>query len=111
MISITALESKTVDGVIFNELPTSVFRDTLPRVNRTRTLDGGAVVDHRGFVDGDRTFKIEAELDEPTTDALWSLYRAETLVNISCREGFFTGALADLKADGGRVTLLFWVKE
>ena len=111
MVSISALESKTVDGVFFNELPTSVFRETTPRVSRTPTLDGGAVIDHRGFSDGDRTFKIEAQLDEATTDALWALYRAETLVNISCREGFFTGTMSDLKADGGRVTLLFWVKE
>jgi len=111
MVSITAIESKTVDGVIFNELATSVFRDTNPRVTRTPTLDGGAVIDHRGFIDGDRIFKIEAALDEATTEALWTLYRNETIVHISCIEGFFTGTLAKLKADGGRVTLIFWVKE
>lgn len=111
MVSITTIESKAVDGVSFDELPTSIFRDTIPRVTRTPTLDGGVVVDHRGFADGDRTFKIEALLDETTTDLLWALYRSETLVKISCREGFFTGVLADLKADGGRVSLLFWVKE
>lgn len=111
MVSITTLTAKTVDGVFFNEMPTSVFRDTPPRLTRTATLEGGAVLDHRGFSDGDRTFKINAELDESIADDLWTIHRTETLLNISCREGFFKGSISEMKIDGGRLQMVFLVKE
>jgi len=111
MVSITTIESKTIDGVVFEELPTSAFRDTPPRVSRTATLDGGAVLDHRGFSDGDRALKIEAFIDETTADNLWYMSRNETLLNIACREGFFTGAISEIKIDGGRLKMTFLVKE
>lgn len=111
MVSITTIESKAIDGVLFDESPKSVFRDTPPRVNRTATLDGGAVLDHRGFSDGDRIFKIAAEVTEAIADDLWYMHRNETLLNISCPEGFFTGSIQDLKADGGRLEMVFLVKQ
>ena len=111
MISITTLESKAIDGVLFYELPSSTFRDTPVRMTRTATLDGGAVIDHRGFSDGDRAFEIEANLTEAEADALWYMHRNETLLHISCPEGFFTGAISEIKADGGRLKMTFLAKE
>ena len=111
MVSITAKITASIDGVIFQEKPESEFQSTSARVIRTPTLDGGVVVDHRGFSDGDRTFKIIAELDEDTTSDLWYMHRNLTLLNISCREGFFEGAISDMKADHGLMDLTFLVKE
>lgn len=111
MVSITTLESKAVDGVLFYEKGNSTFRNTPPRVVRTKTLDGGAVIDHRGFCDGDRDFTIFARLDEATATDLWTIHRNETLVNISCIEGFFTGSISDMQIDNGDLRLVFIVKE
>jgi len=110
MISITTLESKAIDGVFFCEMPTSTFRDTPPRLTRTPTLDGGTIIDHRGFSDGDRAFKISAVIDETTANNLWYIHRNETLVNISCREGFFTGAISEMTCDNGKLEMVFLVK-
>ena len=112
MISITTKTTEgTVTGVLFQEAHDSELRNETSRVFRTPTLDGGAVVDHRGFSDGDRTFKIKAKLDEDTADDLWYLFRTETLLNISCSEGFFEGAISDMKAPNGNLELTFLVKE
>jgi hypothetical protein len=111
MISITTLESKAIDGVLFDELPSSAFRNTPARLTRTATLDGGAVLDHRGFSDGDRSLKIEANVDETTADNIWYLHRNETLLHIACAEGFFTGSISEIQADGGRLKMTFLVKE
>ena len=80
-------------------------------MTRTATLDGGAVIDHRGFSDGDRAFEIEANLTAAEADALWYMHRNETLLHISCPEGFFTGAISEIKADGGRLKMTFLAKE
>lgn len=111
MISITTIESKAIDGVLFYELPGSAFRNTPPRLTRTATLDGGAVLDHRGFSNGDRAFEIEATIDKTTADNLWYMHRNETLLHIACAEGFFTGSISQMKVDGGRLKMTFLVKE
>lgn len=111
MVSITTLESKTTDGVLFYENADSIFKNTPPRVVRTATLDGGAVIDHRGFCDGDREFTILASLDEQTAADLWTIHQSETIVNISCIEGFFKGAISECNVDNGKLRLIFLVKE
>jgi len=110
MVSITTKEVETIDGVFFYELKTSKFRDTPARVRRTKTLDGGCVIDHRGFSDGDRKFDIKAFLDEDTADDLDNIYRNQTIVNISCREGFFEGAISRMSVDNGDLNMTFLVK-
>ena len=110
MISITTIAVGDPDGVLFYENIDTVLMDTPPRVSRSATLDGGSVVDHRGFCDGDREFKIKAQLTEDQAEDLWNIYRSETLVNISCGEGFFQGAISRMKLDGGRLEMTFLVK-
>jgi len=111
MISITAIQTGTVDGVIFEEIPNSQLRNESARVIRSRALDGSVVIDHRGFVDGDRTFRIQAILDEDIADDLWYLHRNETLLNLSCSEGFFQGAISQMQDQNGTLDLTFLVKE
>lgn len=110
MVSITTITTGDPDGVLFYEDPDSVFQDTEPRVSRSATLDGGSTIDHRGFCDGDREFKIKAQLSADQSEDLWSIYRNETLVNLSCKEGFFQGAISRMAIDGGRLEMTFLVK-
>ena len=48
----------------------SAFKDLVPRVTKTKTLDGGVVYDHRGMVTADREFNIRAVINEAQTAAL-----------------------------------------
>jgi len=110
MISISAVETGTVNVVLFYEDDTSELRTESARVSRSKALDGTVVVDHRGFVDGDRTLKINATLNQDVADDLWYLFRNETLLNLACSEGFYQGAISELKEIGGKAEILFLVK-
>ena len=111
MVSISTIEVTTDGEVEFEELPTSIFRATPARVVKAQTLDGDVVIDHRGFVTGDQEFTIKAKLDETTSDKLWNIYKTQTLVDLSCKEGFFRGVISDMQIDNGELNLTFFVKE
>ena len=112
MVVISLIESAENDFVTFEELPDSDFRNTPARVSRTMTLDGGAVIDHRGFYDADRRFDIKARLDDQEKeDLLWSIYLNNIFVNLACREGFFKGAISKMELKFGEVNFTFLVKE
>lgn len=110
MISITSLTGLS-EGVIFQELDSSEFKKVTPRVTKSKTLDGGVSIDHRGVVDGDREFRIRATIDEIIEAALQNINKNETYVNISCPAGFFLGVIAYLDTDNGILDMEFWVKE
>jgi hypothetical protein len=110
-ITITTIDTQENGHIAFNALPDSDFRSTSVRVSRTPTLDGGSVIDHRGFTDGDRSFEIRADLSEAEADLLWYMYRAFNLVRISCKEGVFSGVISEMKDETGLVTFTFLVKE
>ena len=109
MVSITS-RTGTSDGVIFQELPSSRFKEITPRITKSKTLDGGVYIDHRGVVEGDREFDIRARLDEEES-ALELLHKNETLVNIACVQGFFLGAISYLSIDNGELDMTFWVHD
>ena len=111
MISISTIEATTDGEVDFEELPTSIFRATPARVVKAQTLDGDVVIDHRGFVTGDQEFTIKANIDETTADKLWAIYKANTFIYLSCKEGFFKGVMSNMKVDNGELNLTFFVKE
>ena len=69
MVSITS-RTGTSEGVIFAELPSSKFKKVEPRITKSRTLDGGVYIDHRGVVEGDRELEIRARLDADQAAAL-----------------------------------------
>jgi hypothetical protein len=110
MVSITS-RTGTSAGVIFQELPSSKFKRIEPRVTKSRTLDGGVYIDHRGVAEGDRVFEIKARLDQETAAALELLHKNETLVNIACLQGFYLGAISYLEIDNGEMDLTFWVHD
>jgi hypothetical protein len=110
MVSITS-RTGTSAGVIFQESPKSKFKRVEPRITKSRTLDGGVYIDHRGVAEGDRVFEITARLDKDTADALELLHKNETLVNIACLQGFYLGAIAYLEIDNGELAMTFWVHD
>lgn len=110
MVSITSLTGSN-DGVIFEELTESTFKKIQPRIAKSMTLDGGVFIDHRGVANGDREFSIKAILDETTAAALQNLHENETLVNISCIQGFYLGAISYLAIDNGNLDMTFWVSD
>ena len=108
MISITS-KTGSSEGVIFDELPGTKFKDLSPRVTKSKTLDGGVVYDHRGMVTADREFNIRALLSKVQTEALQTIIENETYVNLACEEGFFEGVISRAKINAGNLDLDFWV--
>lgn len=112
MISISKITQATQNGsLIIWESKKSKIRDAAARVSRTATLDGGAVIEHLGFSDGDRSFEISAKLSQSQSEVLWSIFTNQTFLNISTEDGFFYGSIERCKVDNGIAKLTFLVKE
>lgn len=105
-------QTQDADGIIIiKENPDrSVIYNSSPRVSRIATLDGGCVIDHKGYSDSDRTFDIRAELEESDALIVWGM-KSETLLNISTREGFFSGVISRIQTDNGELILQLLTKE
>jgi hypothetical protein len=110
MISITSITGST-NGVIFNEKDTSDLYETEVRATKSKTLDGGVSIDHRGFVSADNDMRISAQVDAATETALKALFENETYLNLSCKTGFYKGIIAQLSARDGDINLTFWPSE
>ena len=111
MIGINTVVTQTNGSIVIYELAKSSFRESTARVQRTATLDGGVVLNHNGFSNGDSTFRILARLSEADSDIVWDLYALGTNVYLSCPEGYFLGAMKSLNIDNGDMVLTFLVKE
>lgn len=98
------------DAIVINEMNNSKLYDGAARVSRTKTLDGSVVIDHRGVVAGDRTINIKCELTADEETILRALFENETIVNISTKDGFFSGAIERMRGDHGDIELNFLIK-
>lgn len=101
----------TVGAIIFRCKPESDVYVSQPRVKRTATLDGGAVIDHQGYSVGDRTIEIKAQISETEAAAVWALHEDATYLILHTWAGSFYGAISDLRIDRGDMRLTFLVKE
>lgn len=82
------------------------------RVQRTATLDGGAVINDTGYAAADRTLKIVAEqVGEAVFAAVARLVRSYSQIVVATRDGVFVGAPDNLRIDGGRLVLSVLVTE
>lgn len=89
-----------------NALPSQNVGDTRRRVNRTATLDGGAVVNDSGYSEADRT--IDLKWKPGTVDYEYTverLVRFYPRVNISIRSGFYEAAVESYKPTPTESTL------
>lgn len=101
----------SIGAVIFKYRPDSDVYVSQPRVRRTATLDGGAVIDHQGYAVGDRTIEVRARVSEAEAANLWTLFKAATYLILHTIEGSYYGAISDLRIDRGDMRLTFLVKE
>lgn len=99
MIGISTTTANTSGAMVIHERRTSSLKQYRPRVSRTATLDGGAVIVHGGFSHGDRTLNVQADMSRTQVDALIALVQTETLLNISLPDGFFSGSIDNISAD------------
>ena len=111
MISISTIDQNAFGVIVISEDPASTLEDSEARITRTDTLDGGTVVDHRGFFDGDRTFEIQAKLSESDMAVLKALFEDQTFLNMSTRLGVFEVVIRRLRADGGQMQMTVLIKE
>lgn len=101
----------TTGAIIFDLRGDSEVYVSQPRVKRTATLDGGAVIDHQGYSAGDRTIEVRARLTAEKAEQIWSMHKDETLLMVHTHEGSYYGAISDLRLDRGDMRLTFLTKE
>lgn len=108
--SLTNIVSDTDGAIVIRPGPKSEIYSATPRVSRTATLDGGAIINHFGFCDADRTIKITGKIAEADAGKLWTLVKAATFLNLATADGVFYGAISSIKNNGGAVEFQFLVK-
>lgn len=110
MIGISTTTGNTAGAVVIYEKPDSETENYPARVQRHATLDGGAVITHLGFAHGDRTLRIQADITEADAEILKNIHQTETSVNISIKDGFFSGAIDELNVRGGRLDMTILIE-
>ena len=81
------------------------------RISRVATLDGGAVINHDGFSESDRSLRIKALLNKTCSDLLWNIFTTETMLQLSMEEGFYLMAIERMNIDNGKLSATILIKE
>jgi len=110
MISISSVTQNVTGAVIINESLTSAFNTNTARVSRTATLDGGSVITHSGYSDGDRTLSVYARISEAQANILWAIFRSETFVLVSIPDGLYYAAIQRVRTDNGDLSMTILIK-
>jgi hypothetical protein len=110
-LSKTTQSTESNASIIIKEKARSKIRDAGARVSRSGTLDGGAVIEHLGFDNGDRQMDIYSQESESVCNKLWNMFTGETFINISCVDGFFYGVIDRLAVDNGSVKIKLLIRE
>lgn len=97
--------------VLIDESAASRLHDTSARVSRTKTLDGGVVIQHSGFSDGDRTMLVRGRVTAAAAEILRAIHEDDSTALLSCTAGVFAGVIERLKVDNGELDLRFLAKE
>ena len=91
--------------------PDERLYDSDARIQRTPTLDGNSVLVHNGQTDQDRVVVLVSTIDETQESQIRSIHENDTLVSLSCKYGFFDGAIKRFSPNNGKMTLIFWISE
>lgn len=101
MISITTLTPTANGALIIRDYKlASQLRQASARVSKTKTLDGGVVVMHNGFADGDRSINVNAALSKTEADILWNIFTTQTFVTVAIENGVYNAVIKSLKIKG-----------
>jgi len=111
MIGLATQETQTDGAVVIYERANSELKRYQPRASRVALLDGTSEVIHSGVSDGDRIFRVYADVTEEEAAKIKSIYDAGQMIHFSCSEGFFLGYISDVRLDNGDLRLTYYVKE
>jgi hypothetical protein len=110
MISLSTIAASSLEGILIEEDGEADYRDNTARVSRVKTLDGGVHITHSGTVDGDRTLRVNAVVNEAETDILWALFNGSTFIHVSTKDGFYVAVISELKIDQGNIKMIIIIK-
>lgn len=105
-----ALSTPTYDlagDLLFDALPESKAHTYTRRIQRTATIDGGAVLDDMGYTNGDRSIEFEVAYSEAAFDSLRYLVKNYGAVNLAAESGFYYGAIERVERDADLITVQF----
>lgn len=113
MISITKTSPDASNNsvMITNYKKDSKLTETPSRVSKTKTLDGGVVVVHSGYVELDRSFIVRATMNETDVVTLRSILASETFVMFAFDDGVYDAAITNFREKGGEVRMTVEPKE
>ena len=99
------------DGdMVINIDPSSQYGDTVRRVNRVKTLDGGVSINDTGFAEGDRELKIKAQLSVSQVEQVNRLQQLYPLLSISTTVGVFEGTINQISESPPVTNINFLVR-
>lgn len=81
----------------------SKIRNASARVSKAKTLDGADVVIHNGFIEADRSLRIQAWTTLGVADNFWELFTTQTFVNVAIADGVYNGVIALCSVDKGLI--------
>lgn len=111
MIGIFSQTSDPNGSIVIPVHPDSRIRRGSRRVTRTKTLDGGVVLNDEGFSHGDRDLDIVTEYCESTWNVLWNLVQNHSQVIFTLFEGIFSGVIERIEEDEGLIRISVLIKE
>jgi len=107
-----AIWNETETLTLNESVEESDYGDIVPRVSRTATLDGGAVITNSGCSHADRTLVIVADNAPVATETAIKRMTSQALtVWLSNSEGVFAGVISQLSCKSGRVSFTYLVTE
>lgn len=112
IISIATPQFDPEGWMTINPLPSTDLGSITRRVNRSQTLDGGAVVNDTGYWAQDRTFRIRWRIrGKEELDQIRRLVQTYPQLIVSTQEGCFTAAPAQIKNEDGVADLTLLVMD
>lgn len=96
MISLSTITFDMAGNIIFrNELLNSNTTSVSRRLTRTKTLDGGVVLQDKGFSHGDRTFSfLIPNAIQTDVERLYYIISTYSEIYLVTSDGFFKGNLS-----------------
>lgn len=110
-IGLKKISADAGSAIIIKDDSRCTIKNYRPRVSRSPTLDGGALIENLGYSDGDREISIISRVDSEAEIKLQSMVRDELYLVVSTRDGVFYGAINSMKVDRGSLNLKFLAQE
>ena len=82
------------------------------RVAKRKILDGSIDLTHSGYTEGDASIALKFKnLPQADIEQAKAIFEGETLVYISCREGYFSGMISEFSVVGEALNIKYETKE